>query len=256
MGSSQSSDMKAFIQSSVSVTMNVLNENVTNNHIECVAMNNMNLEFAPDSRVVLKKGSLIIGQKATVDACDMTSAVSTNFNNDFETKITNEINNMMEQQMKSTSGFLATSFSDQKSKSDFQSIVNTAISKTFRNSNLSTCAASARAINDTTILIHGVIEIEEGNIEITQEALVRASAKCVVDSVISNIDKTAVDSLVKNTQTQTLTTEIRGVFESLGAFFQQMLLPLIVCGVVTVILAIIYFMMKKGGNDPLTPKTP
>lgn len=245
MGASQSSEISSFINSSVSATMNILNENVTNNHIECTTMNNMNIEF---DNVKIKGGSISVGQTANVAVCDLTSAVSTATNNDLETKLTNTIDNMMEQSQKSTTGFLATSFTDQTSRQNFRASVKTAIQKTIRSSNISTCAASVTAVNNNTVVMKN-INIEDGNINLTQEALVKASAKCIVDNIIQNIDKTAIDSIVTNKQSAKQSSEVRGFFESFGNLLQQMMIPLIILGVIVLIAGGGYLLLKGGGNN-------
>ena len=247
MGNPQSSQVSSFINSCVSITTNVINQNITNNHIECTAVNNMNITFGPSARIIVH-GNVDMSQKANVDMCDMVSAISTSVNNDFESKIQNEIDNLMDQEQKSTTGFLATAFSSQSSVQDFKANLHTAISKTFVNSNISTCAVSARAVNNETLEFNGYVEVD-GNWDFSQAAQVQASAKCIVDNVISNLDKSIIDSITSNTQSSKQTAESRGPFESLGNFLQQMMLPLIICAVITALIGGVFLMMKLGGGS-------
>ena len=246
MGGTQSSEVNSFIQSCVNVTMNILNENITNNTISCVAMNNMNVTFGPNSNLTIEDGNFNISQKANVTACDMTSTINTNTDNEFTTQLMNKIDSLIAQSQDFTSGFLATSFSSQESKQNFRASIATAISTTMRNSNISTCATISQAVNNNNLVFNGNITIKNGSYTIDQAAVVAASAKCIVGSIIKNINQSVIDTITKTNQSNTQTAEVRGVFESLGSFMQSMILPLIIICAIVLVLGGVYTVMKKG----------
>lgn len=247
MGNSQSSEINTFIESCMNVTMNILNENISNNTISCVAMNNMNVTVGSTGSLIVD-GNFDINQKANVTLCDMSTSINNNSNNEFTTQLKNEIDNLISQSQKSTNGFLALGFSDQESKQNFRAKISTAIDTTMRNSNISTCALSASAINNNTIKIDGLIHISK-DYTIDQNAIVNASAKCLVDNIIKNIDQKTIESVVSSAQTSNQVSENRGVFESLGSFMQSMILPLIIVCVIVMVLGGAYTMFKKKGNS-------
>jgi hypothetical protein len=216
MGARQSSSMDTFIEMCNSITVNVLNEQMTNNSVECSAINNQNVIFGPGSSIRVLNGNINISQKNVVE-CSLDSVISTDNSTEIETKLKNALDNLMDQQSKTTTGFMATAFSDQEARQNFRSIVQNAVSTTIRNSTISSCAVSVTAINNSTVRIDGTIYLENGDLDISQEALVKSSAKCIVNSVINNISKSDIDSTLKNVQTQSLVAEVRGFFESLGS---------------------------------------
>jgi hypothetical protein len=240
MGSSQSSEMKSVIESAVSASITVLNTNISNTNIVCEARNNMNLEFTEGSRVNIKKGSINIGQKASVVVCDLKSAVTNTTSNDFETKVKNELLTKLESLQDNKTGFLATGFSDQQSSAEIKASIKVAINKTFDNKNISNCAASATATNNGVILIKGIIDIEDGDLNITQESLVKATASCIVKSIISNIDKTTLDNIIKSDLKVSQKNVNDGLFDGLATLFGSLAVPLIIG-------CIVLFLIMSGG---------
>ena len=180
---------------------------------------------------------------------------------ELSTKIQATIDNMMEQSTKSTSGFAATTFSNQESKSKFQAIMKNAVASSINNTSINSCAVSVSAINNQTVLIKGIIEIDTGDLNISQEAIVSSSAKCIVNNIIKNVNVSEIDSLLKSTQKSSLVTEIRGFFESVGAMFGEFKWIIIGVAIICVLGGMAFVFMKMKGNDPMmtpmmTPMTP
>lgn len=260
-GSNQKSEMNSFMESINSTVTNVLNQQISNSSIRCEILNNQDIEFAPGSSVKIKSGSINIGQKANIASCNLESIVSNDNSNELSTKIQATIDNMMEQSTKSTSGFAATTFSNQESKSKFQAIMKNAVASSINNTSINSCAVSVSAINNQTVLIKGIIEIDTGDLNISQEAIVSSSAKCIVNNIIKNVNVSEIDSLLKSTQKSSLVTEIRGFFESVGAMFGEFKWIIIGVAIICVLGGMAFVFMKMKGNDPMmtpmmTPMTP
>lgn len=256
-GSKQKSEMSSFMESISSTTTSVLNQQISNNSIRCEVLNNQNVRVGPTGRVIIGKGNFNISQRANVTSCDLVSSITNDANNELTTKIKAAIESTMDQKLKSISGFAATSFNDQESKTKFQSIMRNAISTSINNTSISNCAVSVSVVDNQTVEINGTVEIGEGDYNISQEAIIASTAKCMTKNIISNINVSEVDSLLKSSQKTSLYTEARGFFESLGS----MGWILIAIAVVVVLGGMVVAAMKMKGNGsptttPMTPMTP
>jgi hypothetical protein len=256
-GSNQKSEMNTFMESLNTSVTNVFNEQITNNSIRCEMLNNQNIRIGPTGSVILKKGNFNILQKANVANCNLDSLTSNDTNNEISTKIKAAIENKMDQQLKAVSGFATLSFNNQESKSKFQSIMKTAISSSINNISISSCAVSVSIVDSQTVEINGKVEMEEGDLNISQEAIINSSAKCITENILKNVNISEIDSLLKSSQTSSLYAESRGFFESLGSLFGDLKYVLIAVAVLCILGGMVFAYMKMKKNDPIkSPMTP
>lgn len=169
---------------------NVVNSTVANVYSSaaqtCASGNNFTLNTGQNCGWVpgfeLLNGSLNVTQTAGSN-CQLNSQTITNLSAQFQTQLTNNTQQFIEQNSQNKQGWFATAFSLQVQGASNTTEIMTQLSNFFNSNFTSLCSAVDTAFNNATVNLCGVYD--GSNFNFNQNALVTALTSCVNQNVIN-----------------------------------------------------------------------
>ena len=183
MGNIQSSVTQQVLTDYTTIVNNTVANVFNSASSACASGNTMHLQTggAPDCQFNMTGGSLTSTQTAGTK-CKLSSQNISTLTATFNTQITNNIRQFIENDLTNNQGWFATALSFQMTNASTVDDIMTQISSSVNANFINTCSSVANALNNEQVLLCG--NFDGTKIDFTQNALVSSLTSCVNENTI------------------------------------------------------------------------
>src|SRR5665648_12166 len=237
---------------SVQASLTLLQQNITNIAITAVnsagAICNTNQVLNINFKNI-KNCANVVGQTSNVN-CNLTTLFSTNTNTNLTSIISTAVAQTAASMQQSVQDFLAASLNVQNTSTSVQTAITNILTTNVAQSFYNSCIAKANVDQTGTLNFTDIDCSQGGNNMVTQNAQLLVLVNCVNNTVVTLLTNAVESTQVAQTATATQASTQKGISQLVSA----LALPLIILGVVIVVIAIMYFVVKSRKSQAAPAK--